>query len=219
MVKTIKISQARPRQTQMNDAVTVLKNSGIIAHATETVYGLATVWDDWPAIQRLSKLKQRGLGQPYSMLVSSIAEIIELIGWESAQLHHLLENIFPGPITILLPRKRLLRPTFWNQFTELGFRLPRHAVSTGLEKSVGKPLITTSANIKNMPPPRSVREISSAITQHIDCILDSGECQIQIPSTIIKVNFTEQNFLIIREGAFKESALVGILKKLSLKKL
>jgi len=134
-------------------------------------------------------------------------------------LHQLLENIFPGPITILLPRKRAFKLDYWNQFAELGFRLPRHVISTGLEKSVGKPLITTSANIKNASPPRSALEISRAITQHIDCILDSGVCQLQIPSTIIKIEFTNQTYRIIREGAFEPSVLSDILDKLNLKKL
>jgi len=218
-MKTIKINPTRPKSASINGAAEILKNSGIIAHATETVYGLAVIWNDWQAIQRLSKLKQRGLDQPYSLLVSEIVEIIDLIGWESDLLHQLLENIFPGPITILLPRKRLFKLTFWNQFAELGFRLPRHIISTGLEKSAGKPLVTTSANIKHAPPPRSASEISDTITQHIDCLLDSGLCQFQMPSTIIKVEFADQTYRIIRKGAFEPSVLSGILDKLNLKKL
>ncbi len=218
-MKKINISPSCPRQTLLNDAAQILKKSGIIAHATETVYGLAAVWDDWNAIQRLSKIKKRGIDQPYSILVSDPTEIIELIGWESALLHQLLNNIFPGPITILLPRKRVLPMNYWNQFAELGFRLPLHSISTQLEKSVGKPIITTSANIKHAPPPRSASEISGELAQQIDCILDSGLCQFKIPSTILKIDFTHQNYFIIREGAFNQSGLIDILGKLKLKKL
>lgn len=208
----LKINPGRPEIELLQKAAGCLKNGGVIAHATETVYGLAACWDNWPAIQKVSQIKRRSPAQPYSIMVDSTEDIIELAGWDSPQLRRLLESVFPGPLTLLLPRRRRLELDYWNQFEEIGFRLPDHRLSRELVAFSGRPLITTSANLSGEAPPAGAREISREISAKVDFILDSGRCPFQIPSTVIQVNFSQREYKILRPGAFSIDRFQEIFK-------
>lgn len=209
-----RIHPDKPDSKIIENAVNFLRTGEIIAHATETVYGLAVVYRDAVAIERLSELKQRPPDQPYSLLVSEIWQIIELIGWETPALRKLLTGLFPAPVTVLLPRKRRLTPDFWNQFDTLGFRLPDHPLSHALVKGVGEPIITTSANVAKAPPPVAAMDISWEILQGIACLLDSGICPLKIPSTVIHVDLTNRRYQVVREGAYPVAEIEAIFSKL-----
>ena len=201
-MKINKINPYRLDSKILTEAARILSSSGVIAHATETVYGLAAKWNDWNAIQKLTSIKKRSLQQPYSIMVNSIEQIVELAGWESPHLSQLLEAIFPGPVSLLIPHKREFELPYWKQFSEIGIRFPDHNISRELVLSTQSPLITTSANISGDAPPKSCPEISTLILDEVSCVLDSGPCLLKIPSTIIKVDFDKRKFTIIRQGAF-----------------
>ncbi len=213
-MKIWQIHPDKPDPAIIESAAHFLRQGEVIAHATETVYGLAVVYRDAAAIERLSELKQRPPDQPYSLLVSEIGQIIPLIGWETPALRKLLTGLFPAPVTVLLPRKRRLTPDFWNQFDTLGFRLPDHPLSLALVKSVGEPIITTSANISKEPPPVTATDISPQILQGIACLLDSGICPLKIPSTIIHVDLANRRYQVVREGAYPVAEIEAIFSKL-----
>lgn len=211
-MKKVRINAGAPDAEILVEASHCLNASGVIAHATETVYGLAAHWNDWEAIQKLCGVKQRPLTQPYSIMVDRADEIIEIIGWDSPPLRRLLTAIFPGPLTLLLPRRRQFALDYWNQFEDIGFRLPEHRLSRELIKRAGTPLITTSANLSGEASPASAAEISKEIINAVDLVLDSGECPYKIPSTIIKVSLDKRNFNIIRTGAFPVEQFTRIFK-------
>ena len=211
-MKILEINAGIPETKTLAKAVNCLKNSGVIVHATETVYGLAARWDDWEAIQKLCRVKQRPLTQPYSVMVDSADEISEIAGWDSPPLRRLLNAVFPGPLTLLLPRRRQFALDYWNQFEDIGFRLPEHRLSRELIKKTATPLLTTSANLSGEGSPASAGELSEEIINAVDLVLDSGECPYKIPSTIIKVNLSERDFSIIRPGAFPVERFSQIFK-------
>jgi L-threonylcarbamoyladenylate synthase len=208
----LKINPEQPETELLQKAAGFLKNGGVIAHATETVYGLAVCWNNWPAIQKVSQIKRRLPAQAYSIMVDITEDIMELIGWDSPQLRNLLESVFPGPITLLLTRRRRFELDYWNQFEEIGFRLPDHRLSRELVNLSGGPLITTSANLSGEKPPASAEEISQEISAKIDLILDSGVCPFQFPSTVIQVNLSNREYRILRSGAFSIDRFSEIFK-------
>lgn len=208
----LKINAKNPEPQKLQEAVRYLKSSGVVAHGTETVYGLAVQWSDWEAIQILSHIKRRSLKQPYSIMVDAADDIIDLSGWDSPPLRRLLERIFPGPITLLLPRKRHFELEYWNQFQDIGFRLPDHRLSRELVREAGVPLITTSANISGEPSPASAQEISEKISNNVDLVIDSGVCPFKVPSTIISIEVSRRDFKVIRSGAFSIEQFNQIFK-------
>jgi L-threonylcarbamoyladenylate synthase len=208
----LKINADHPEPEKLQDAVRYLKNSGVVAHGTETVYGLTAQWNDWEAIQKLSHIKRRSLKQPYSVMVDAVDDILHLSGWNSPLLQKLLEQVFPGPITILLPRKRHFQLEYWNQFQDIGFRLPDHRLSRELVRETGIPLLTTSANLSGEPSPASAQEISEEITNSVDLVVDSGVCPFKVASTIISIDVDKRDFKIIRAGAVSTEQFNQIFK-------
>lgn len=187
---------------KLKEASDVLKNGGVIIHPTETLYGFAAVWNNEDALKRVAQLKKRNLKKPFSILVNKINQILDIAGWPSETLKNLLLNIFPNPLTILIPRKKKLALSFWNQFTEIGFRFPDFQICNRLVELVGEPLITTSANIANQLPPKSSLEVSESLINDVDLFLDGGDCPLQIHSTVVRFNPETLHIEMLREGAF-----------------
>lgn len=195
-----------------------LKNGGVIAHATETVYGLACRWDDESALERVAIIKQRPPEQPYSLLVNDVDSICQLTGMNDLQMRNFLETLFPAPVTVLLPRIRDAKIAFWNGFPLLGFRLPDDPLCQKLVAAAGAPLITTSANLSGEAPPVSAEQLSGKIAQKVDFTLDSGTCKYQIPSTVVQLNNTLDTYRVIRTGAFSTKDFDEIFRKFSSRK-
>lgn len=187
---------------RLNEAAGVLKEGGVIIHPTETVYGIAAIWNNEKAIKKVADLKQRNFHKPFSIMVSSLEWIFKLSGWKSEQLKSLLQRIFPSPLTLLLPRKSGLPIPFWNQFDNIGFRFPDHPLSLKLIDLVGEPLITTSANIANQPSPKSASEVHECLVKGANLFLDGGDCPLKIPSTVLTFDPRSLEINVMRQGAF-----------------
>ncbi len=145
-------------------------------------------------------------------MVASVSDIVEIAGWETPLMRKFLETIFPAPITILIARKRTFDLPYWNEFREIGFRLPDHTISKMLVQHAKSPLITTSANISGEVPPVTCSEISETILMKVACTLDSGPCQLQTPSTVVKVDFDRKKYEILREGAMASERFNQLFK-------
>lgn len=206
-----RIDGEHPDPHILRKAVERLNRPGVILHATETVYGLAARWDNEAALQKVSHIKRRPPEQPYSIMIDDSEAALALSGWNSRELRRLLEALFPAPLTLLLPRKRPLEPGFWNQFPEIGFRMPDHTLSRELVRQAGAPLITTSANLSGETPPASMEEVNREILSDVDCALDSGACPLKTPSTVVKVDLENRTYAIVRPGAFPEQNLEEII--------
>lgn len=189
-------------QEKFEQAAVVLRNGGVVIHPTETVYGIAAIWNDEKALQKTAKLKQRDLRKPFSILVNRVDQILEIAGGGNSRLKKLLEETFPAPLTILLPRKNELPLPFWNQFPAIGFRMSDFELCNRLVEMAAKPLITTSANLAHQHPPKTASQIDSALIKQADLFLEGGDCPLKIPSTVLRFNPETQEVGVLREGAF-----------------
>ncbi len=201
-----KIDFHQPETNVFRTAAKVLLSHGVVLHATETVYGLAAVWDDLIALEKVIRLKQRPAAQPFTIMVARVDEMLSLIGWQDETVKYFLEKIYPAPLTVLLKRRRELPSPFWNRFPELGFRIPDSPVCQQLLKAAGRPLITTSANLTGEPPPATPEEVNPRISKQVDCFIDSGPCLFRIPSTIVKIDWDKKGYRVIRKGAYEVEA-------------
>jgi len=184
----------------IKEAGEVLRNGGVIIHATETVYGLATRWDAEASLKRVAELKHRGIHQPFSIMINNLYQIVAILGELPEKIHRFLQRLFPAPVTVLIPRTHLVAVPYWNHFPYLGFRYPSHALSVQLVTATGVPLITTSANLSGQPPAQSVEDIPASLRHQVDLILDSGKTDGGIPSTIVRITEDWQTLELVREG-------------------
>jgi L-threonylcarbamoyladenylate synthase len=200
-MEIIKINPLNPEKTIIKKAVTYIEQGKIIIHPTETVYGIAADYENPEAIKKCFLLKKRTTKQPFSIMVKNIQQILQLSGIHIPQLTDFLSQILPGPVTVLVPRKKKLQLDYWNSFLYLGFRLPDHSLCHLLLSHLNRPIITTSTNFSGEKAANSIEEIPSSLRNQIDLILDGGETKEKLSSTVIKIDLEPMHISLIREGA------------------
>ena len=181
-------------EESITEALRILKEGGVIAHATETCYGLACDLRNPDAVQKLFAIKKRSPDQPVSALFSSIDDAKKYLEW-SKEADALAAKYLPGPLTIILPMKadaphQLFPVPALAPALTLGLRLSSLPLAMNLVTRFGSPISTTSANIHGEPSPYSATEIFERFTKEADqpdLILDSGELPQVKPSTVINL--------------------------------
>lgn len=184
-------------------ALSVLWKGFVVVHATETCYGFACDSFNKDALKRLYALKKMPGIKPVSILVWSLGEA-QKYGVFSAAAKKLAQKYWPGPLTLIVKRKKTL-PSFLNPgHKTIGIRVPGHKLSRHLARALGRPITTTSANISGRPSPYSVSAIRRQFVRQKfkpDFIYNSGSLPKNPPSTIIDV--TGSKMKIIRRGSLK----------------
>ncbi len=169
----------------------VLRNGGIVAHATETCYGFACDLQNQGAAERLFALKNRSTDQVVSALCASIDMAKTYVEW-NLQAEQLATEYLPGPLTIILP----IRPNCTLYCTPtgaqtVGIRLSSHPTAQALVEGYGSPLSTTSANLHGEPSAYSVDDLKAQYDQNElqpDLILDDGTLPSAASSTVIDLS-------------------------------
>ena len=190
-----------PSEPNIAEALSVLEQGGVIAHATETCYGLACDLRNQEAVQKLFAMKNRPSTAPASGLFPDIESTKAYVQWH-ADAEVLAAQYYPGPITIILPLLdgvRLFPSPDGGQ--TLGIRISPHEVALALAQGFGAPISTTSANVHGEPNTYSAEEIVAQFSDQDvqpDLILDSGTLEIKDSSTVI--DFSTGEMQILRKG-------------------
>ena len=169
-------------------AVRVLRAGGIIAHPTETCYGLACDITNPEAVARLFELKRRPPQSPVSALFPSLDEAKKYVEWTDAAEPY--ARRLPGPLTLILPLKiDASMPLFATPSgtKNIGVRVSSNPFAQKLVTAFGKPLSTTSANLHGQPPAYSPGDLLVQFDEEddLDLILDGGQLPRNPPSTIV----------------------------------
>ena len=189
--KVLKINPVSPEKGKIGDAVSVLLKGGIVAFPTETVYGLAALYDDPASMERLRAVKSREAGKPFTVHIAK-TDMIEALGCEIDFMSgKLIKRFWPGPLTVILK--------FRDTDGTLGFRMPECEIARRLIDSCARPIVAPSANQAGQKSPRTAQEVFKALNGRIDLILDGGPTKMGRDSTVI--NATELPVRILREGA------------------
>lgn len=214
--------QVLPPDTDgLQTALSVLRRGGVVAHATETCYGLACDISNPDAVLKLFQIKHRSELQPVSALFSSIDEAKKYVEWNE-KAEELAAKHLPGPLTLILPVRQstpfsLFTTPSSNQPTNnqpfdraqggqpktVGVRISSHPLAQQLVTAFGKPITTTSANLHGQRNPYDVQTIIAQFeSQSVqpDLILDSGTLLEVPPSTVMDLT-GEGN--ILRVGGVK----------------
>lgn len=188
--------------TDIQKAIDVLKNGGIIIYPTDTVFGLACRIDDEKALQKLFTIKKRSETQSVPVLVDSIEmaqAYLQPIPQDVKE--KLMDTYWPGGLTIVLPCilekvQQLVR----GSGKTLGVRIPNHPLTQALIRGVGIPITGTSANFHGLPTPTKLEALDPELIKLVDFMLP-GECSNGTSSTVIDCSVTP--WKILREGAVK----------------
>ncbi len=195
--------------SEIQAALEILKHGGLVAFATDTVYGVGALAFDDAAIQSIYTAKDRPLEKAIPVLIadsSDLARVADSIP-ESARI--LAHQFWPGALTITLPKKKTL-PASISATSTVAVRIPDNDDARALLRAAG-PMAVTSANISGQASPSTAQEVYAQLSGRIPLILDGGKTRGGIPSTL--VNCIGENVEILREGPIALDELLKALKK------
>ena len=192
-------------------AAEVIKNGGIAAFPTETVYGLgANAFDD-AAVAKIFAAKGRPADNPLIVHVSDAGQIDEIAAELNAHARLFIEKFFPGPLTIVAVRTGRISETATCGLKTIAFRMPANPLAQQLIKAAGTPLVAPSANISGRPSPTTWEAVLEDLDGRIDCILKGEPTLIGLESTV--VDCTADVPVMLRAGAVSLEELREIVAK------
>lgn len=184
------VSASEPDEAAIREAARLLREGGLVAFPTETVYGLAADAANPSAIERLNRVKGRPPEKPYSWHLYEEAQVRQFVQDVPPIAARLMQAFWPGPLTIVLPAK--------GQGT-IGFRVPDHPVAQAFLRCCQRPVAAPSANRAGFPPPTDGKEVLAALDGQCECLLDAGPTPLGRESTVVSV--VDGRLTILREGA------------------
>jgi len=201
--------------SDLNKAVDILKNDGIVGMPTETVYGLAGRIDSSIAINKIFTTKKRPFFDPLIVHVSSIDQAKSLSNkWNQAS-ELLAKSFWPGPLTLILEKNESVSDLITSGLDSVGIRMPNHPTALELIKLVGTPLAAPSANRFGKTSPTTAEHVQEEFENKI-LVLDGGACEVGLESTILKINESDLDFYeiqILREGRISIDDIVKVLNQ------
>lgn len=187
-----------------------LRNGGLVAIPTETVYGLAANAFDPDAVIRIFEAKKRPLFNPLIVHAASMEQLTAFAGPVPAPLKQLCDHFWPGPLTVLLPRKEAIHPIVTAGSPLVAVRIPAHPLTLNLLSAIPFPLAAPSANLFGTVSPTTAQHVADQFGDTLDYILDGGPCKVGIESTIVKMGDDEKVW-VLRPGGVPMEALADVL--------
>lgn len=193
--------------SEISLALEVLRNGGIVAFPTDTVYGLGALAHDNAAIESIYAAKNRPLEKAIPILIGDLSDL-EKVGSDIPNMALLFASRFwPGPLTCVIPKKPSLPPAV-SATSTVAVRIPNHPDALALLRAVG-PMAVTSANISGAQNPATAQEVYDQLNGRIPLILDGGKTPGGIPSTLVDCTGTSP--VILREGPITLENLISAL--------
>lgn len=188
-------------------ALKILRGGGLVAFPTDTVYGVGALAFDGKAVESIYAAKDRPIEKAIPILIGDMDDLDE-IAMDISKLARILASRFwPGPLTILVPKKPRL-PEAISSTSTVGVRVPDHNIARALLRAAG-PMAVTSANLSGRASPTTAEEVSAQLGRRIELIIDGGKTPGAIPSTL--VDCTRNEIRVLREGPITEEELRSAL--------
>ena len=195
-------------------AVNALNQGDLVAIPTETVYGLAGSAFSEHTIQKIFQLKNRPFSNPLILHTHAIEEVLKFVKEIPPNAMKLAEAFWPGPLTLLLPKKSIIPHSVTAGSDLVAVRIPNHPVALSLLKQLDFPLVAPSANPYTRISPTNSKMVFDYFGEELPIILEGDICSKGIESTI--VGFHENTPVIYRQGAISVDAIEIIAGKSNL---
>ncbi|HZI11948.1 MAG TPA: L-threonylcarbamoyladenylate synthase [Myxococcus sp.] len=179
----VDVEHPSPRHVQR--AVEVLERGGLIAYPTDTYYGLGCDLSSKKGIDRLYQLKGRDKKKPLSFLCPDLSDVARY-AHVSNFAYRTMKGLTPGAFTFILEATRLVPDLMMTRQKQVGIRVPDAPLARELARTLGRPLITTSATNTEGEPLTDARDIKTELGHGLDLILDGG-ITLNEPSTVISL--------------------------------
>jgi L-threonylcarbamoyladenylate synthase len=206
--RVLSIDPAQPDPTTIAAAAAVLRAGGLVAFPTETVYGLGARGLYVDEVAKIFAAKGRPPGHPVILHVDGEAMARSLSTEWSPTASRLANELWPGPLTLVVPRAKSVPPEVSGGMDTVGIRAPNHPVALALIRAVGEPLAAPSANAHTHVSPTTAEHVVRSLGDRVDLVLDAGPCAFGIESTVLTLAHEPPR--VLRPGAISLSRLRAV---------
>lgn len=191
-MKIVRMDPQKPEKRKIERAVNILEEGGVVVYPTDTIYGLGANIFLENAVKKVYSLKGRNYSKPLSVCVSELEDIGKIAHLDGTEK---IEELLPGPFTIILKKKENVSPLLTAGGEKIGIRIPDNMICRELTRKF--PITSTSANLSGEEVPQSAGEIGKLWGDSVDLVIDGGKLQ-ETPSTVI--DWTTMPPKILRKG-------------------
>ena len=202
-----------PDAQAIKSCAEIIKRGGLVAMPTETVYGLGADATDADAAAKIYAAKGRPSDNPLIIHIAS-PEDAERYAHTSPLYYKLAKAFMPGPLTVILPKKDIIPSGVTGGLDTVAVRCPAHEVAHALIEASGVAIAAPSANLSGSPSPTSAEHVIADMNGRIDAIIDGGQCEIGLESTIVKLE--GEVAIMLRPGAITADALGCVCEKVEI---
>jgi len=216
MKKTIvlRVDPQKPDREKIQAAANIIKNGGLVAFPTETVYGLGADALNVKAVLALFEAKRRPLDNPPIIHVHDADDVYRLAKEVPSKAVVLMKKFWPGPLTLIFNRSKAVPDVTVAGLDTIAVRMPRHNVALALIDESGCPIAAPSANLAGKPSPTTAKHVINDLNGRIDVVLDAGPTHIGVESTVLDLTVDPPE--VLRPGGTPYEALQKVVGKVDL---
>jgi L-threonylcarbamoyladenylate synthase len=192
-------------------AVEVLRDGGIVAFPTDTVYGVGAHAMLAAAVERLYLVKERPPDKAIPLLLSGVDVLPQVVSEIPGAAYALVERFWPGPLTVVLRRAPDVPDAVTSGGDTVAVRVPDHPVTQALLAALAGPLAATSANLSGQPAPDTAQGVLDQLDGRIRLILDGGTCPGGVASTVVDLTVSPPR--ILRLGGISEQQILKAIRR------
>lgn len=208
--KIVSIDPVTPDPDCIAKAGKILQKNGIVIFPAKCLYGIAANALNETTIKKVFNLKQRPWNNPILVLIPNLNMLSDLVKSIPEQAYKLMDAFWPGNITLVFEAKTHISEFLMAGTCKIGIRIPAHPVAKAIVELLNFPITGTSANLSGKGGCNKIDQLSPALIEHADLVLDAGRLKGGMGSTIVDV--TTSPVAIIREGEVTATQINKILE-------
>lgn len=185
-------------------AAEILREGGLVAFPTETVFGIGCRFDSREAFDRLVSVKRRPATKPFTMMLSD-SSLISEYAYVTPRQQKLIDEFMPGEVTFIFKRKKSIPDFVTLGGDTIGIRVPAHRGLLNLLSQVGVPLLVPSANRSGEAPCADSDEVKRIFKDELDGVIE-GRAEGSIPSTVVLL--TGEEPVVLRQGKVSSESII-----------
>ncbi len=209
IIKTKIVRITDIRDTKIAEMGEIIRNGGLVAFPTETVYGLGANAFDAKAALSVFEAKNRPADNPLIVHLADIGDL-GLVAEDIPDVaYRLFKRFSPGPLTIILKKKAIIPDAVTAGLDTVAVRIPSHPIARALIAAAGVPIAAPSSNLSGRPSPTKAQHVIEDMSGRIPAIIDGGSCSVGVESTVIEILSGEVN--VLRPGGITKADLEEVI--------
>ena len=198
-MRRVFVDPEAPQRDALQEAAKWIRNGGLVALPTDTLYGLAADPFSADAVARVFSVKGRMAERGLPLIAADAAQVAARLGPLSPMGERLAAKFWPGPLTLLIPAPAALARDVTGGTGRVGVRVPANDIARAICRAADRPITATSANRSGQPATADPAEVERTLGEAVDLLIDTGPTRGGAPSTIVDI--TGPTPRLVRAGA------------------